>query len=379
MTKNMERLRRRILQYARLTKVNIRKTAQCSKIKKLGVPDLRGFTPHLRTIGIHISNSKNTWSVIDSDPWAWHDILHIAFYDYASFHLGLLSWTKKERFLESHLASELFAVLTLDYHGLVHERRGGLAVDLNSKEWSLLQKAIPSLPDLRSYDFFRHLFQCYLSGNDNLLSLSTFEQAIKSKKSVGDILARWVGHEIRYAQKQRDYTALWYQDLFNIKKGGMTVQIENSSVGFAVWDLMNLFCYASDSEWNLHLKSMAKFTKKIKNHFGLLRKYQRSPQQLDFRFTPVEAIHGMQLIETLKKQGTQNPSGTFLFWQILSRMDFAKFSPQDKKAIKDFSEQANAGVPKQNIWKQVQEICLKRFETRSSKPNSQGIATFFLP
>jgi hypothetical protein len=176
----------RINEYARATKIIIHKCSQHSSWQKLGLPDLRGFTPHLRTVNVN----KETDSL-----WIMHDMLHIIFYDFVNLSLGDNSWLTYERFIENHLASEAFAVLLLDYHLLPKQGLESLASDFKGADWPKFQKNNPHLPDFDSSSFVKLLTELYLSNNQKPICLDN--PKVMSQPSY----KKWIGHEVRYARQ----------------------------------------------------------------------------------------------------------------------------------------------------------------------------------
>src|SRR4051812_3757858 len=98
----------RILNYARETGVTFSPSGRRPDWEKLGLPSLRGFTPHLRQIQVHdeaegakFLDAGNFKALPSRFRWYFHDLMHIMFYDYAAFHLGREAWSDSVRFYEN--------------------------------------------------------------------------------------------------------------------------------------------------------------------------------------------------------------------------------------------------------------------------------------
>ena len=117
------------------------------------------------------------------------------FYDFAAINLGKNLWKDSHRFYECHLASELFAVLALDYHYLVDTPVHGLAVDLKAKDWKSFQNRKSNLPDMTSFTFCQELAQLYFNGTGNLMGPL-------GRRVGASQFSTWLGHELRYSEKQ---------------------------------------------------------------------------------------------------------------------------------------------------------------------------------
>jgi hypothetical protein len=372
----------RIIEYARKTKIDFRVTPRFSSWQMLGLPDLRGFSPHLRRINLYkdqenLKNLKNLEKLCNQEIrrgkafkalWILHDILHIAFYDFATLNLGPESWNEKERFLENHLASELFSVLTLDYFYLIFTKVKGLAVDLDSKKWPTFQKVNPFLPELRSFELCQSLFELYFTGRSPII----YDQ-IMSKD-----YENWVGHEVRYASKQRRYVLQWWDDLEGNNESKKEALISGSEVHHAVWELMYIFFNAPKKDWATYLKGILQ----NKNVFSKFKKYEGQKGEFDFRFTDIQALTRQEILESLNKITNPTPSGLFLFWQILSSFETKRFDRRTLGHFAKLAKASNDNVPLKEIWNLVQPTVLSAAKGPHFSPgpvDKAALSTFFLP
>jgi hypothetical protein len=356
----------RIAEYADQTQIEFAKTSRLGSWTKLGLPDMRGFNPHLRRVNFYKDQKDKNLSL-----WMLHDILHIAFYDFTTLHLGKGAWNNKERFLENHLASELFAVLALDYHYLIGTDQGGLAVELSEKQWSGFQKINLLLPPLKSELFCQALADLYLVG----------ESAINVQEGLHNPNAnylKWLGHEVRYSSKQRVYVNLWWEDLQNSTAEMIEAQILNSGVAEGVWSLLQIF-FAAEETWQAHLGAVIE-NKVPANLFAQNPKYKIPPQKLDFRLTDINALEQNQLIEYVARD-TKKPSASslFLFWQILSSLDLNSIKPKERKSISSLATLANRKTDMIREWSAVREIVKDGLNEVKLSGDQKVLSTFFLP
>jgi hypothetical protein len=361
----------RALEYAKRTGIKFTQTPRYSGWKKLGLPDMRGFTPHLRSVNVYADqfplkfNSKKF-----SNLWFIHDILHIAFYDFAFLNLGKETWADPVRFLESHLASEAFAVLLLDYHGLAHTAVKGLAVDLDAKDWRAFQKLNGLLPDFDSFEFTQGLVDYYLAGQ------WPFAQA---KESPNKKYQNWLGHELRYAEKQRYYALLWLEDLNNKKSSKKKAIIEESSVAAPLWELLTLFAYSPNPIWENYLGEISTLTCEIENYFENLPKYRKGLKHPDYRLTDFNSRPQSEALHSLNKATRPSASDLFLFWQILASFPVKVLSATDQKRISTLAKQAQTSDVEKGIWGAVREICQGLMQKAQWGGDAKLASTFFLP
>ncbi len=372
----------RIIEYAQKTKIEFKVTPRWSSWKLLGLPDLRGFCPHLRRINLYkdqenLRNLKNLEKACRQEIkkgrdfnalWILHDILHITFYDFATINLGTESWNEKERFLENHLASELFSVLTLDYFYLIFTKAKGLAVDLDSKKWTALQKINPFLPDLKSFELCESLFELYFTGRSPII----YDQIMSKEYET------WVGHEVRYASKQRRYVLQWWDDLEGNKESKKEALIAGSEAHHAVWELISIFLNSSNKDWNLFLKEVLK----NKNIFSRFKKYQTKRDDFDFRFTDVQALTRKEVLESLTKTKNPSSSSLFLFWQILSTFETKRFDRRTLSLFAKLAKASNDNSPFKESWSFVQSTIQSAAKGPHFSPgpvDKATLSTFFLP
>jgi hypothetical protein len=376
-----DRFLKRVFEYAVETHVLVKKTACRRDALKLGLPDLRGFSPHLRTVNLFADSTFSFEKIKSEDffntpeyQWLVHDLLHIIFYDFAALNLGVGFWNDRDRFYECHLASELFAVLALDYHFLVHTPVHGLAVDLKVKEWTSFQKLKPDLPDVRSFEFCRELAKLYFSGTGTLT-------APPEKSRDGDLRSRfsnWLGHELRYCEKQRHYVLAWREDLEGKKPCRKQVQLTSTFIAEPLWELLTLFHQADEAVWKDYLDE-ARLFKRLKNSFRDLPKYQKNLGTVDFRFTSFGALRKASVLKALAQSTEPNPSGLFLFWQILSPFSVNSYSKKERQFIQKLALTSQTNKVSASTWAAVQEICKERLSQINWTPNPLERGTFFLP
>lgn len=351
--KNPEDLWSRLRDYSAKTGVT---PFQTHRKRIDGLPDLRGFTPHLRRIRL---NAKQTMT---GEPWLLHDLLHILFYDYATVHLGAESWLERERFLENHLASEAFAVLALDYFILSAEGSETLTVDVSQSKWKRFQKLNSKLPSMNSQDFIEVLTHHYLTGDFSILELK------KPDAEYSD----WLGHEIRYARKQRAYVNMWFADLEGTKFDGESAEIHDSHVWEAVSDLITMLLFEPDREWNAWSSEVATSIREDFNAFAGFDKYKHIRTDYDFRFTELNAAPIEAAIHTLETNEKIDPSTLFLVWQIFSHTEQPLSKVLTSKSVDE--NQVNPVD-----WKAITKEALKALSTLSLNHEKSSISAFFLP
>ncbi len=342
------------------------------ELKPLGLPDPRGFTPHLRSIML----DRESFQVFRQDRaefsgerrWIIHDLLHILFYDFAYLELGAEAFEDADRFFEVHLASEAFAVLALDYHILSQIPDGGLAVDFNPADWPKFQKLNPGLPHFQSSSFIEALVELYLSGKNEVFR--------PNEKAASEKFEIWAGHEIRYAEKQRLYVTQWRADLENKTFENKIPAIEESYAWEGVKQLVSLIIGEKKS-WDEYTLAAKSSLKGQSNYFENLPKYKKL-KTLDFRFTDFRAVGEKDWRSALEINQPPNPSQLFLFWQLA-----ASISPWSEKELRVFGDlQKSANTKKINLdlWRITQEILIKnipRIEALPPNPYLKGC--FFLP
>ena len=389
---------KRLCDYVLSTEIRFREVSRLEIWKDHGLPDLRGFTPQLRTVNIYSSQKdflkflKNP-SVAKAEKYLWllHDICHIIFYDYITVHLGKKSWADPARFLEGHIASEAFAVLFLDYHFLPMAALGGLASHYTKKDWSGFQRKNRLLPDANSHDFCHELVSLYLTGNDRTLSPTdtdidadtdtdtrtpTHNHSAASKK-----FDRWFGHEKRYASKQRHYVLSWLEDLHNRKSSAKEAVLSKSFVSEAVWDMIEILSVREHADYenfrNLAQKALG--STKI-NLFKAYPKYKASrPRQFDFRFTAIDSLKKNEVKNFLKEKSPPSSSRLFFFWQILSTFPPTVFTKKELGSIRALAKSAQAPIIDPQAWKQVEDLVASHFQNFEWQADTTSLSTFFLP
>ncbi len=366
----------RVLKYAHKTGIGFVMTQRSHHWKSFGLPDTRGFTPHLREVRLYKSQTE-------ADSWVIHDLLHIVFYDFATLELGKEAWADHNRLREIHLASEAFAVLSLDYHILSFEEGQGLAVDCDFSRWPNLKKLNPKLPDFLSESFCQALVDLYLSDDESIFLLDPKQKIKKSQMKDVAYYKNWVGHEIRYAKKQRLYVEMWLSDLLQKPKRPVASLIEESGVAAALWEALQLLVYSSDREFNRYIQRIKSMNPGPQNYFKSYPKYKslvgapRGP--IDFRFTDLSAVSGAKIKRQLEAATKPRPENLFLLWQILSQTPPKHLSPKELKSVSKLAQSSQTQKVDLTAWKEVREICLKSFTSQTRTLNPRLKSCFFLP
>ncbi|MDZ4676246.1 MAG: hypothetical protein SGI74_01950 [Oligoflexia bacterium] len=375
-----QKIYERIIQYAQTTNIEFANTPRYSGWEAVGLPDMRGFTPHLRKVNVYKDLEKPKFnSKKFTNLWLVHDILHIAFYDFVSLNLGVECWNDPARFLECHLASEAFAVLTLDYHCLIKTSVKGLAVDLDKKDLTDFQRFNNELPDFESFKFCQGLVDFYLSGQWAFSNHVEIEHEVKMFEKIKQKYENWFGHEFRYAEKQRYYALLWLEDLHNKRSTKQKAMIEDSSVAAPLWELITLFTSSSETEWMKYLKDIKKSTQDVPNYFKDMPKYHQVYKKPDYRLTDMRSVSKGQIATEVKQTTKPSAGHLFLFWQILTSQPSNKFTAAQKKEILKLATQAQTSRVESKLWKSVQATCCETINLIDWKIDSQGASTFFLP
>lgn len=364
---NPEQILSRIFEYAQKTGIDFHSCGRFSGWKKYHLPDTRGFTPHLRRVNIFEDYSLNTQTPFtEEDLWLAHDVSHIMFYDFATLQLGDDLWNDPDRFLECHLASEAFAVLLLDYWTLIFTSHKGLAVDLDGFAWKNFQKLNPKLPDLKTVLWVKELAELYLTGNSE-----AFSQEIKPTP----VYQNWLGHEVRYSDKQRWYVTLWLDDLLGKSvTSNKRAILENSFVYEGIYSLIEIVTGDSNS-WSDYLGNYASL--QTPNYFNALSKYQSLSKQLDFRFSDHCGFDKQQIQKILEESSQPSPSSLFLFWQIISSSKPEQI--KDLSLISELAQQSQITNSPMPQWSKVQQLCLNLIKDRNWMEDPLKVGTFFLP
>jgi hypothetical protein len=356
-------LTQRLDYYSRQTAIKWLKRNRFEEWKSLGLPDLRGFTPHLRAINLYSGQTA------ESQSWLLHDLLHILFYDFVALHLGVESWLQEERFLENHLASEAFAVLALDYHVLSsdpdHET---LTVDVTAPDWKGFQQIKKDLPPMTSRKWCELLVTHYLTGEFNKPSKISGPYAKKFNT--------WIGHEIRYARKQRAYVRLWLDDLNGAAALSQTVEVHGSHVDEAVWDLLQLLLYSSDRDWKAYISEVKPAVLEIKNVFDQYPKYNAARNDFDFRLTDIDSFSSQELKSFIRKFKEPSSSGLFFIWQVLQSHPISKFEEHEIDLIRSTALASQSNSISQSDWNNLVAVAEKRLP--ATEENTLRRSTFLL-
>ncbi|MEQ1876517.1 MAG: hypothetical protein ABL958_07715 [Bdellovibrionia bacterium] len=328
---------------------------QTGRTRTKEIPDLRGFTPHLRQVRL------NADADLKLEPWLLHDLLHIVFYDYVNIHLGPKSWLERERFLESHLASEAFAVLILDYFILAFEKTGTLTVDVSAESWASFQKLSPGLPELGSRALSKEVLHHYLTGDASFFKAKGSDVAFET----------WVGHEIRYAEKQREYVNLWYHDLAGLEAPVESAAVEDSEIFEPFWELTEILLGPADN-WKAYTSATTGAFPKHFNAFADFDKYKNRRGAYDFRLTDFAAVEPGIALKAFDRE--PDSSSLFLAWQVLAE------TPGMASVLAETAHLAKDTKLKGAAWDKLRDEAIRSLGNSSQRPTRpRGISAFFLP
>lgn len=374
-TKNIsfEAFTERIKKYVESSHIQIINSPRHQGYHDLGMPDTRGFTPHLRQIQLY---KEQQMSYTADQAWMLHDILHIIFYDFAALNLGFEAFDDEERFYEIHLASEIFAVLCLDYWMLSQFKGKSITVDFDLQNWPEFQKINPKLPELCSLDFTKAISDLYLEDNRRPFTVKNQKNYVTYNQ--------WIEHEFSYTTKQRVYIHDWYLDLSQTSNLNQNIRQEikvlNSYVFEAVHELCELFCTASDQEFNDYLSD---WTENIDSSEAInyLANYEKLNEtdydSIDFRFTDYLSI------EKPKHYLEQKLSAKnlFLAYQLLSSIPMENLSSEEKLWIRNLCVQANqSNEIGHDLWKNIKQLIYKNESAWAGyKIDEKLLTSFFLP
>jgi hypothetical protein len=387
------RFLRRALAYAHATAIRFEPTARHAGYGELGLPDLRGFTPYRRAIrrfaGDEADLSRSAGSTMDelttADLWLLHDLLHVVWYDFATLAAAPRGgggeaershpWSRRDFFVEHHLASEAFAVLLLDYHVLSATSHRGLAVEVSDAAWTKLRAALPGLPPLRSRELVVELVRHYLTGKSRLLA--------PAPTSDGAVAA-WRDHEVRYSDKQRGYVLLWWDDLRGRTPSNRAAVVERSSVADAIWRAIELFTVASDAEFERHAQDAAAVLSgrgRTGDHlFAALPKFRGElPAEPDFRFTDATALPVGAIAELVATAERPRAERLFLLWQTLALEPPDSLRPAERAAVQSLARSVQTPKVDRRAWKLVRELCERRVARADWTPDESLRGAFFLP
>lgn len=383
----LRRVLRRLHDYARATGVQFEATARHAGWEALGLPDLRGFTPHLRAIRRFVGepaefprageSARGAIGFEDLDVpelWLLHDLAHVIWYDAACTTFGAGRWDERDFFLEQHLASEAFAVLLLDYHVLCRTRHRGLAVDLDARRWAGSRARVRGLPGLDSFGMCRELVELYLSGESAL-----FLDPLAAHGADAAAIVRWRDHEVRYAEKQRSYVFLWWDDLELAPPSNLRAVVADARIAEPVWLLLTTFTGDGDAAFAAHVARVAARRRGGENLFAGLPKYRRAPAEPDFRFTDVAAIEPERAAELLRSSLAPSAERLFLLWQLLALAPPASLSAGERAAVVKLSRSVQTPAPDARAWSDVREICLRILDASSWTTRRAALSAFFLP
>jgi hypothetical protein len=377
----------RLLDYIKQTGIKFKAAGRHGAWTRLGLPDMRGFTPHLRTVRLNAEDDpspflkkKSFSSLTERQLWLVHDLLHIIFYDFATLNLGLDHWLDEARFMESHLASEAFAVLALDYQLIP----GSLASQFQAGNWKTFQKILPGLPDYDSGEFCTILSRHYMGIPGGFLEKVSLKK--KPSKGIEKKFHAWLGHERRYAEKQLSYTQMWRYDLALKPLPKKGEAIESSFVDEGVWELIRMATGTegeNEVAWSDFVSGMRRPGRSEVNYFSDFPKFSEILPLPDFRFTDMRSMSQTQIAAILEKASNPSPSNLFLFWQILASTDPRKIGTGDRKQVALLAKESAAASARRGLskrrWGHVRSLCEELLKVSQWSPDPRERAVFFLP
>jgi len=327
----------RVWNYAEQTNIEFIQSGSHRGFSDYGLPDTRGFTPHLRQVRLYQEDTLENLNLKGGQPsqvklWLTHDLLHILFYDFIFFNVGESAFSHYESFLEFHLASEAFAVWALDYQVLAKNSHEGLAIQLDQKQWREFQKSNPKLPSFGSQALGKDITQLYLTGHTQYLQLGM---------TTHPAYEEWVGHELRYSEKQRLYAQMWWDDLQLEQLSYRLPEITKSYIDEAVMELTELLLFPS-TQWESYLKSLNFHG--ANNFFQEAPKYQKKGSFTDYRFTPLQALSFDQFKISYKEAlEIKRPSASdlFFFYQLITKLPVSDYSDVDLNLLQNITQAAN--------------------------------------
>jgi hypothetical protein len=408
---------RRALAYAHATGVRFEPTLRHAGYGALGLPDLRGFTPYRRAIRRFAGEEAGFPRAADTpmdelatdELWLLHDLLHVVWYDFAALAADrddcaksgvgrasatrhpddapLRSWSRRDFFVEQHLASEAFAVILLDYHVLSATRHRGLAVEVSDEAWTKLRAALPELPPLRSRELASELVRHYLTGRSRLFRSSprsnedgAGKQGRREAPGATAALASWRDHEVRYAGKQRGYVLLWWDDLRRAKPSKRAAVVERSSVAEPLWRAVELLTVAPDAEFADHVDQAATALRDRDHLFAELPKFRGPPpDEPDFRLTDIQSLPADMIKELVRTAERPCAERLFLLWQTLALEPPTSLKPAERAAVASLARSVQTPRVDRRAWKLVRDLCERRVARARWRPDDSLRGAFFLP
>ena len=381
---------RRALAYARATGVRFEPTLRHAGWDQLGLPDLRGFTPHRRAVRLFAGEAAEFPRAADTpmdeletaELWLLHDLLHVIWYDFATLAFRRKAWSRRDFFLEQHLASEAFAVLLLDYHVLSATKHHGLAVEVAVAEWEELREAVPALPELRSFALGRELVELYLTGTSRLFKGELGDDLGGKSAPPADVaarIARWRDHEVSYSDKQRWYVFQWWDDLQATQPIDRRAVVANSLVSELLWLAVRLFTVDPEPVFEQHVARAKKQLEGGEPYFAAHPKYAAPPVEPDFRFTDVAALPIEEVVAAVRSAELPAARHLFLFWQLLALEPPDSLKPSERAAVTRLAKSAQTPKVDRRAWDDVRELCERRLTRAHWKANPGLRSAFFLP
>lgn len=387
----------RLLHYAEATGVGFEIVPRRRGWGALGLPDLRGFAPQRRVVrrfageaaefpqraGVAAGRVGFDELALD-EAWLLHDLAHVIWYDIATLTFGAARWREEEFFVEQHLVSEAFAVLLLDYHVLSKSAHRGLAVDVDAVAWDSARRRVKALPVLDSYPMVEALVGHYLGAEVPL-----FRAPLATGGSDAALLARWRDHEVSYADKQRWYVYLWWDDLNLRPHVERSAVVVDSTIAELVWLTLRSFTSEPESVFAAQVESAARRLRGGSDLFAELPKcrtlLQKKPATLpsaappDFRFTDAAAFEPARLRAWLDAADEPSAELLFLLWQLIGTISPDSLSEADRRVVATLAASVQTATPDRAAWTVVRELCRRVVASSDGVARPEWRAAFFLP
>ena len=378
----LRRVLQRLAVYSREAGVRFEVAPRHREWGEFGLPDLRGFTPHLRTVRTFAGEAVRWPAGFDeletSELWLLHDLAHVIWYDAATLAFGTERWNRRGFFVEHHLASEAFAVLLLDYHVLSRTRHHGLAVDLDGAAWDEMRTRMPALPALDSYAMTRELVELYFTGDSAL-----FFAELDVDPDDAALLERWRGHERSYSDKQRGYVLDWWRDLARGKGAAGQAIVEGSALAELLFVTLRRFTTDSDAAFRAHVDHAASRLAEVANVLRHTPKYRGNlksdERSRDFRFTDVLSVDPKFVLGILRRADEPDASALFLFWQLLGASRPESLSSAERAAVRALAASCQTTAPDVAAWAIVRSACERLVVEERWIADPKWRACFFLP
>lgn len=386
----------RLLRYSEATGVAFEVVPRHPGWDALGLPDLRGFAPQRRVVrrfagepaefpqrGAVAAGRIGCDELTLAETWLLHDLAHVIWYDVATLTFGAERWREEDFFVEQHLASEAFAVLLLDYHLLSRSAHHGLAVDLDGVAWDAARGRVKALPPLDSLAMAHALVAHYFGLEVPLFRAPLDRAPFAVSGADAELLTRWRDHEASYADKQRWYVHLWWDDLNGRPLRQRSVEIDDPTLAELLWLTARRFTADPEPAFAAHVASAARQLRGTTDRFAALPKMRSAPTtRPDFRFTDAAAFAPATLRAWLDAAVEPSAEALFLLWQLLGRTRPDAWSPADRRSVATLAASVQTPTPDRAAWTAVRALCRRIVDDPADAalpPRPEWRAAFFLP